>query len=322
MISKTQQRTKIDIGYLLNKYSTFIILLALLILGAYMSDVFLTKRNIFNILRQMTGTGLMACGMLFVILTRGIDLSVGSISALGSVVVAVLVQQTAVGLSIIETLLVGGACGLVSGLLIAYLTLPAFVTTLALMTIARGLALIISNGRPIRMGSDGTAITQFGSSFTFGIPEPVILLFAVFIIAGIILNFTRFGRMVKAIGSNEEAVRLSGVRVSFYIVSVYVISGILAAAAGITSASRTGIGTAEIGVGAELSAIAAVVIGGASLMGGRGGALNTFIGVFILGIISNLMNLAGVPGFFQQVFMGLIIIFAMLLQFSSTLLKK
>ncbi len=318
----TQQKFKIDIAHLLNKYSTFIILLALLLLGAYMSDVFLSKRNIFNILRQMTGVGLMACGMLFVILTRGIDLSVGSISALGSVVIAVLVQQTYLGLSLVEALLIGGLCGMLSGFLIAYLKLPAFVTTLALMTIARGLALIISNGRPIRMGADGALITKFGSSFIWGVPKPVILLIMVFVIAAIILNFTRFGRMVKAIGSNEEAVRLSGVRVSFYIVSVYIISGVLAAAAGIISTSRTGIGTAEIGVGAELSAIAAVVIGGASLMGGRGGAFNTFLGVFILGIIANLMNLAGVPGFYQQVFMGAIIICAMLLQFSSTLFKK
>ncbi|MFV0431899.1 MAG: ABC transporter permease [Alphaproteobacteria bacterium] len=318
----TLTKSQINIGFLLNKYGTFIILIVLLLLAHSMSDVFLTKRNIFNILRQMTGTGLMAVGMLFVILTRGIDLSVGSISALGSVVSAVLVQSLPIPLSLAETLAIGGVCGLISGLLIAYLRLPAFVTTLALMTMARGAALIVSNGQPIRMGSAGSSITKFGSSYSFGIPQPVILLIAVFVIAAIILNFTRFGRMIKAIGSNEEAVRLSGVRVSFYIVCVYVISGILAAAAGIISTSRTGIGSANIGVGAELYAIAAVVIGGASLMGGRGGALNTFFGVFILGIIANLMNLAGVPGFYQQVFMGIIIISAMLLQFSSTLFKR
>lgn len=128
--------------------------------------------------------------------------------------------------------------------------------------------------------------------------------------------------MVKAIGSDEDAVRLSGINVQFYIVSVYVISGMLAAAAGITSTGRTGIGSANISVGAELGAIAAVVIGGASLMGGRGNAINTFIGVFILGIIANLMNLAGVPGFYLQVSKGGIIIVAMLLQYGSTLVKK
>ena len=139
---------------------------------------------------------------------------------------------------------------------------------------------------------------------------------------GTVLMFTRYGRLVKAIGSNVEAVRLSGIPVAWYTMSVYVISGVLAAAAGIVSASRTGVGSANIGVGAELDAIAAVVIGGASLMGGRGGAFNTFIGVIVLGIIANMMNLARVPGYHQQVFMGCIIIGAMLLQYASNWLRR
>ena len=153
-------------------------------------------------------------------------------------------------------------------------------------------------------------------------PTAANLFMAVFLIAGTVLTFTRYGRLVKAIGSNIEAVRLSGIPVAGYIMSVYVISGILAAAAGIISASRTGVGSANIGVGAELDAIAAVVIGGASLMGGRGGAFNTFIGVIVLGIIANMMNLARVPGYHQQVFMGCIIIGAMLLQYASNWLRR
>jgi len=137
-----------------------------------------------------------------------------------------------------------------------------------------------------------------------------------------VLMFTRYGRLVKAIGSNVEAVRLSGIPVAGYIMSVYVISGILVAGAGIISDSRTGVGSANIGVGAELDAIAAVVIGGASPMGGRGGAFNTFIGVIVLGIIANMMNLARVPGYHQQVFMGCIIIGAMLLQYASNWLRR
>lgn len=313
---------RIDYAALMHRYGTFVILIVLLIVATAMSDVFLTQRNLMNVLRQVSGTGLMSVGMLFVILTRGIDLSVGSVSALGSVASAILVQQMAPGLAIGATLLVGAACGVVSGVLVAYLKLPSFVTTLALMTIARGAALIASAGQPIRMGEAGESITAFGSGFVAGVPYPVILMIAVFVLAGLVLTFTRFGRLLKAIGSNEEAVRLSGIPVPRYEVAVYVISGVLAAAAGIISSSRTGIGSATIGVGAELDAIAAVVIGGASLMGGRGGALNTFVGVFILGIIANLMNLANVPGYHQQVFMGAIIIGAMLLQYGTAAFRR
>lgn len=318
----TDVNGKFSVASFLQKYATVLMLIALLIVARSVSDVFLTERNIFNILRQVTGTGLMAVGMLFVILTRGIDLSVGSVAALGSVVSATLVKDVDPSISILATVGIGASCGLASGVLIAFLKLPPFVTTLAIMTIARGLALIVSRGQPVRMGEDGALITSFGSGHLLGVPMPVLLLFAVFAIAALVLGFTKYGRLVKAIGSNEEAVRLSGIRVSFYLVSVYMLSGALAALAGVISASRTGIGSANIGVGAELDAIAAVVIGGASLMGGKGGAINTFIGVFILGIIGNLMNLGGVPGFYQQVFMGLIIIAAMLLQSGTSFMKR
>lgn len=306
----------------LHAFGPAIILIALLILANSMSDVFLTERNLMNVLRQVSGTGLLAVGMLFVILTRGIDLSVGSIAALGSVTAAIVVVESNTGLSLAAAVLVGMGCGLVSGALVAFLRLPPFVTTLAMMTIARGLALIESSGQPIRMGKAGDTIIAFGIGNLWGIPYPVLLMAAVFIVAGLVLKFTRFGRIVKAIGSNSEAVRLSGISITRYEVAVYVISGALAALAGVISSSRTGIGSATIGVGAELDAIAAVVIGGASLLGGRGGAINTFVGVFILGVISNIMNLANVPGYHQQVFMGVIIIGAMLLQYGTSALNR
>lgn len=315
-------RPSLNVSQILQRYGTIAILVALVIVAASMSDVFLTERNILNVLRQISGTSLMAIGMLFVILTRGIDLSVGSVAALGSVLSAMLVQQYGTGLSITATLLVGAACGLVSGVLVAFLKLPPFVTTLAMMTVARGFSLIISAGQPIVMGDSGAAISSFGSGAIAGVPYPVILMAVVFLVAGTVLMFTRYGRLVKAIGSNVEAVRLSGIPVAWYTMSVYVISGALAAAAGVVSASRTGVGSANIGVGAELDAIAAVVIGGASLMGGRGGAFNTFIGVIVLGIIANMMNLSRVPGYHQQVFMGCIIIGAMLLQYASNWLRR
>ncbi|MEO1987263.1 MAG: ABC transporter permease [Martelella sp.] len=307
---------------LLHSIGPALMLVVLLIFATSMSDVFLSQRNLFNVLRQVSGIGLISVGMLFVILTRGIDLSVGSVAALGSVTSAIIVQQYGTGAAIGMVIIVGAACGLLSGLLVALLRLPPFVTTLAVMTIARGAALIASNGQPIRMGSAGDLITEFGVGSLAGVPYPVILMVAVFVIAGLVLTYTRFGRMVKAVGSNAEAVRLSGISIARYEVSVYVISGILAALAGVISSSRTGIGSATISVGAELDAIAAVVIGGASLLGGRGGAINTFIGVCILGVISNLMNLAHVPGYHQQVFMGVIIIIAMLLQYGTAALRR
>ncbi|MCB1445561.1 MAG: ABC transporter permease [Rhizobiaceae bacterium] len=315
-------RPSLNVSQILQRYGTVAILVALVIVAASMSNVFLTERNILNVLRQISGTSMMAVGMLFVILTRGIDLSVGSVAALGSVLSAIFIQQYGTGVSIVATLLAGAACGAVCGALVAYLKLPPFVTTLAMMTIARGIALIVSAGQPIVMGDSGASIAAFGAGSFLTIPYPIILMVAVFLIAGTVLTFTRYGRLVKAIGSNIEAVRLSGIPVAGYIMSVYVISGILAAAAGIISASRTGVGSANIGVGAELDAIAAVVIGGASLMGGRGGAFNTFIGVIVLGIIANMMNLARVPGYHQQVFMGCIIIGAMLLQYASNWLRR
>lgn len=321
-LTETARSRSLDIGTLLHRYGTVAILIALLIVATSMSNVFLTERNIINVLRQSAGTSLMAVGMLFVILTRGIDLSVGSIAALGSVLSAILIEQYGTGLSVAGALLAGATCGLISGLLIAFLKLPPFVTTLAMMTVARGLSLIVSTGKPIQMGDAGALVTAFGSGSIAGIPFPVVLMAIVFLIAGVVLNYTRFGRLVKAIGSNVEAVRLSGIPVAFYTTAVYVISGVLAAAAGIVSSSRTGIGSANIGVGAELDAIAAVVIGGASLMGGRGGAFNTFIGVIVLGIIANMMNLARVPGYHQQVFMGCIIVGAMLLQYASNWFRK
>ncbi|MEO5614396.1 MAG: ABC transporter permease [Cypionkella sp.] len=315
-------RPKFNLQAAVHTFGPTMILLVLMAIAASMSDVFLSERNLLNVLRQVSGTGLMAIGMLFVILTRGIDLSVGSVAALGSVVASLLIQKMAPMPTVGLTILVGMAAGLMSGLLIAYLRLPSFVTTLAAMTIARGAALITSDGQPIRMGKAGEVITTFGAGSFMGVPWPVWLMAVVFLTAGFILGFARFGRMVKAIGSNAEAVRLSGISVARYEVTVYMISGALAAIAGIVSTSRTGIGSATIGVGAELDAIAAVVIGGASLLGGRGSAFNTFIGVFILGVISNIMNLASVPGYHQQVFMGVIIIGAMLLQYGTAALRR
>ena len=307
-------RKRVDFAGLFHRYGTVVIFVIILALASYQSADFFTERNITNVLRQTSGVGIMSVGMLFVILTRGIDLSVGSVSALGSVLVAYFIQDYAPAASIALVLLAGAACGLVAGVTVAYIRLPAFVMTLAVMTMARGFAFIISKGQPIMAGDAGQGLMTFANGYHAGIPDPVILMLAVFAVAGVVLNFTKFGRLVKAIGSNEEAVRLSGVAVPRYVLAVYVISGALAALSGVIATGRTGVGAPTVSTGAELQVIAAVVIGGASLMGGRGGVVNTLLGALILGVIANIMNLANVPGYSQQVFMGVIIMVAVLVQ--------
>lgn len=307
-------RRRADLGTLFHRYGTFVIFLLILAGAAYQSPDFFTQRNLTNVMRQGAGVGIMSVGMLFVILTRGIDLSVGSVSALGSVLVAYSIQDHAPSVSVLHVLIAGALCGLVSGITVAYLRLPAFVMTLAVMTMARGFAFIMSKGQPIMAGDNGAVLMTFANGYLFGIPYPVWLMLAVFASGGLVLNFTKFGRLVKAIGSNEEAVRLSGVAVPRYVLAVYVISGALAALSGVVATGRTGVGAPTVSMGAELQVIAAVVIGGASLMGGRGGVFNTLLGALILGIIANIMNLANVPGYSQQVFMGLIIMAAVLIQ--------
>ncbi|MEH6775645.1 MAG: ABC transporter permease [Cereibacter changlensis] len=320
--NEAETRRGFDFGKASRQYGTFAIFVLLILLAQSQSDAFLTERNVMNVLRQMSGIGVMAIGMLFVILTRGIDLSVGSIAALGSVTTALMVQDFPMPVALAIVIGTGAICGLISGIFIAFFRLPAFVITLAMMTGARGFALILSNGQPITLGAPGKALQTFGTSFTLGVPNPALLMIALFALAFLVLNFSRFGRLVKAIGSNEEAVRLSGISVSWYVLAVYVISGALAALAGVLVTSRSGVGSASVGSGNELDVIAAVVIGGASLMGGRGGVLNTFIGVLILGVIGNIMNLAGVPGYHQQVYLGVIIVVAVLIQNGTSFIRR
>lgn len=321
-IAEGTQKQRVQFAKLFRTFGTVVIFVLLVIMASSQSDAFLSERNITNVLRQMSGIGVMSVGMLFVILTAGIDLSVGSIAAVGSVASAILLKEYPLPVALPMVIGIGAVCGGVSGALVAFFRLPSFVITLAMMTAARGIALIMSNGQPIMVGNAGQALQNFGTSYTFGLPNPALVMIVIFLLALVVLNLTRFGRLVKAIGSNEEAVRLSGISVPFHILSVYVISGALAALAGILITARSGVGSPSVGVGNELSVIAAVVIGGASLMGGVGGVINTFLGVMILGIIGNIMNLAGVPGYHQQVYLGVIIVIAVLIQNASQILRR
>ena len=296
------------------KYNTVFIFLIMLVVSAIMSDVFFTSNNLFNLVRQVTPVGIISMGMLLVILTGGIDLSVGSIVAMVGLLCALFTQSMPLPLVIMASLACGLLVGSISGYLVSVHKLAPFIATLALMSIVRGLGFIFSKGAPILVADKASSLTDFGSGNSFGIPNPALILFLVFTITAILLKYNIFGRIIIAIGSNEEAVRLSGIRVAAYKFSVYAITGGLSAVAGVITTARTAVGSPIMGIGMELDVIAAVVIGGASLSGGKGSAINTLLGVLILGMIGNIMNLINIPAYSQQVIKGLIIIFAVLLQ--------
>lgn len=312
---KEEQKKSRNFLEILIKYNTIFIFALLVIFSAAISDVFFTSVNLSNLLKQVSGVGIISIGMLIVILTGGIDLSVGSMVALLAVCFALLVNIFALPLAILLTLTIGFALGSISGYLVAYQKMAPFVATLALMTIARGLGFIYSKGSPVVFDTvGGLTMSNFANNSVLGIPNIAIVFFLIVILAMAMLRYNVFGRIIIAIGSNEEASRLSGIKVNKYKFLVYAISGTLAALAAIVVASRTNLGSPNMGMAWELDAIAAVVIGGASLNGGKGTAINTLMGVLILGLISNILNLLNVPSYPQQVVKGAIIIFAVLLQ--------
>lgn len=294
------------------KHSTLMFFLIMLVISALLSDKFYSVENLTNVLRQSVPLGIVSLGLLFVILTGGIDLSVGSIMALVSVIIGLLMPDFGIFGSIVIALLIGALIGAAAGGLISYFKVAPFIATLAMMTIARGFGLIISKGQPVFINND--AFTDFGTAYLFGLPMPLYVLIACFIAALFIYKKTVFGRLIISIGSNETATRFAGIRVEHYKFGVYVICGVMCALAGILATTRTGVGSPVFGIGFELDAIAAVVVGGAALSGGKGTVTNTIIGVLILSIISNLMNLLNIPGYNQQVVKGGIIILAVLLE--------
>ncbi|MCK4920972.1 MAG: ABC transporter permease [Bacteroidales bacterium] len=297
------------------KYNTIFIFIVLVILSSLISDVFFSAINLSNLLKQVSVIGIVSIGMLIVIITGGIDLSVGSMVALLGVSFALLINILVLPAALLITVLIGLFIGSISGYLVTKHKMAPFIATLALMTIARGGAFIYSKGAPVIFDSVGGGLmTNFGNESFMGIPNVAIVFISIVIIAQIMLKYNVFGRLIIAIGSNEEASILSGIKVNKYKFLVYSISGGLAGIAGIIAASRTNLGSPNFGVGLELDAIAAVVIGGASLNGGKGSAINTLMGVLILGLIGNILNLLNVPSYPQQVIKGLIIIFAVLLQ--------
>jgi ribose/xylose/arabinose/galactoside ABC-type transport system permease subunit len=283
-------------------------LIILVIAASFLSDRFLTPANLLNILRQVAIVGILAIGMTFVILTRGIDLSVGSILGLSVVIYAGLLETHSMAIAIPLGLLVAMAAGLVNGLGVASAGIPPFIMTLGMLSFARGLAFLYTGGTPIPILNE--AFYDLGNDYLFGIPIPSLILLAILAVSAIILSLTAFGRSVYAIGSNEEAARLSGVPVRLYKIIVYVIAGGVSGLAGLVYASQLSIGTPIAGQGYELDAIAAVVVGGTSLFGGKGSVGGTFLGTLIIGVLANILNLTGVDPYVQQLFKGALIVVA------------
>ncbi|CAK1746054.1 ABC transporter permease [Vibrio crassostreae] len=292
--------------------STLLVFIIMLISAAFLSDRFYTESNITNVLRQSVPLGLAALGMLYVIITGGIDLSVGSIMALVSVVVAVLIPEVGLWPALFGGAVCATLFGLLAGILVTSFNIAPFIATLAMMTIARGAALIVAKGQPIFI--DDPALIDFGTGYFLGIPLPVYVFLGCALLAHFVYKHTVFGRLVISIGSNETATRFAGIRVNHYKMAVYAISGFACGLAGILASSRTGVGSPVLSIGFELDVIAAVVVGGASLSGGKGTVVNTIIGVLIMSMISNLMNLMNISGYNQQVVKGVIIIAAVMLE--------
>jgi ribose/xylose/arabinose/galactoside ABC-type transport system permease subunit/ABC-type sugar transport system substrate-binding protein len=293
-------------------------LVVLLVAMSLLSGDFLTTQNLLNVGVQAAVTAILAFGVTFVIVSAGIDLSVGSVAALSATVLAWSATSAGVPvwLAVIIAVATGIACGLVSGALVAYGKLPSFIATLAMLSVARGLSLVISQGRPIPFPD---SVSVLGDTLGGWLPVPVLVMIAMGLIAALVLGRTYIGRSMYAIGGNEEAARLSGLRVKKQKLAIYALSGLFAAVAGIVLASRLVSAQPQAAQGYELDAIAAVVIGGASLAGGVGKASGTLIGALILAVLRNGLNLLSVSAFWQQVVIGVVIALAVLL---DTLRRK
>ena len=301
----------------LNKFKTGIGLLILVIVLSFMSPYFLTIPNILNIIRQVSIIAIVSFGMTMVILTGGIDLSVGSMLAFAGAVSAGMMVNSGfnVFLAILIGLAAGTALGFFNGLAVAKAKLPAFIVTLAMMTVARGFTLIYTDGRPIS-GFNET-FRFFGAGYLGRIPIPVVIMFMFLIVIYVLLKKTPLGRYIYAIGGNETATKLSGINTDKIKIAVYALNGFLAAVSGIILTSRLNSAQPMAGEGYELDAIAAVVLGGTSLSGGSGTVIGTIVGALIIAVLNNGLNLLNVSSFYQLVAKGAVILLAVFLDRKS-----
>jgi ribose/xylose/arabinose/galactoside ABC-type transport system permease subunit len=318
--SKPQSR---DWVAFFGQFGALLVLILICIVFAWLEPAFLSQRNIFNVLRQVSIYGLLAVGMTFVILTGGIDLSIGSVLAFAGLVAASvekggrgLLSVGAAGESagygipaaIASAIAVGVLAGWLQGVTISKLKVPPFIVTLGGMSAFRGAALLWSGGQPISAFRDEYKV--LGQGFIGPVPIPVIIFLTCAVLGFIVLRYSRYGRHIYAIGGNLEAARLSGLKTGSLLMSVYIISGFFAGFSGFLLSSRLNSAEQVAGVGYELTVIAGVVIGGTSLFGGEGGIFGTIVGVLLIGVLSNGLTLLNVNPYYQQIVVGLIIVFA------------
>ena len=299
---------------------SLIALLVLIAVVSFLNPNFFMLDNLLNILRQTSVNAIIAVGMTLVILTAGIDLSVGSVLALCGAVAATMVGlELPVYVVIPAALALGAALGGISGVIIAKGKVQAFIATLVTMTLLRGATLVYTDGRPVITGFSDAAdsFAWLGTGYLFGIPVPIWLMALVFIAAWYMLNHTRMGRYIYALGGNEAATRLSGINVDRVKIAVYALCGLLAALAGLIVTSRLSSAQPTAGTGYELDAIAAVVLGGTSLAGGKGRIMGTLIGALIIGFLNNALNLLDVSSYYQMIAKAVVILLAVLVDNKS-----
>jgi ribose transport system permease protein len=301
---------------ILGRFGILIAFILEIVIFWQMSPFFLTADNLLNVSLQASINAIIAAGMTFVILTAGIDLSVGSIVALAGVIATSALKislpfPVALLLAVGAASLFGAFSGAAAGVFVTRYRITPFIITLALMTIWRGLVFVYTEGRPVWELPAGFAF--LGAGRLLGIPVPTWVMIFVYAVSYVVLTRTRFGRYVFAVGGNLEAARLAGIRTKLVLISVYTISGLLSAVSGILLASRMNSGQPNAGLSYELDAIAAVVVGGTSLFGGRGSILGTFIGAMLIAVLRNGLNLLNVSSYLQQVIVGLVILFATML---------
>lgn len=302
------------IGVYLSKLGPLLALFVLILTVSVINPSFLSVNNLLNLLRQVSANGFIAFGMTFVILTGGIDLSVGSTLALSSAFTAGMISNGMNPvLSVLTGLISGAMLGAINGMLISKGKMAPFIATLATMTIYRGSTLVFTNGNPITGLGDSFFFSFIGRGYLFGVPFPVILMFLIFIILAVLLHRTTFGRKTYAIGGNEEAAYIAGVKIDKIKILIYAISGLMASISGMIITSRLNSAQPTAGQAYEMDAIAAVVLGGTSLSGGRGRIFGTLVGALIIGTLNNGLNLLGVSSFYQQIVKGIVIVVAVLL---------
>jgi inositol transport system permease protein len=309
---------------ILSKYGIFLIFAFMVLAASLLSPAFLSSTNLINIVRQMSVVGLISLGVTGVIVSGGIDLSSGSVVGLTAVVAASLAQDPEFStpfypglhvpliVPVLAACVAGALVGLVNGSLVAKTRIPPFIATLGTYTAIRGLALLYTGGRPI---SDLTDAYNFiGQGDVFGVPVPIIILVVMAVVTHILYAHTKFGKYIYAIGGNEQAARVSGIDSSRYKMLIYVYAGLLAGLAGLVVSARIGSGQPGLGVGYELDAIAAAVIGGTSLSaGGIGTVAGTIVGALIIGVLNNILDLMNVSAYWQQIIKGCIIVGAVIL---------